>query len=156
MKVSLLDWDRYSRVWDFDPRTGEMSATTADLGHGYVWLPNLQGPETLATTATYAQNGALWFQYATKRWDLSAVTITHAKTTDGRTCTFTITSDGGIELEISYLSVALDPINRSDPSFDALDEELQDLYLFVARMQPNREWREDVAIQWAAGIRRAR
>ena len=43
-----------------------------------------------------------------------------------------------------------DALNQADPSFDALDEELQDFYLWVTRNAQDPAWIEDLRHNWSS------
>jgi hypothetical protein len=154
--VDVLHWDRYGVVWRLDVETGAAEPTNAETGHGFLWQPTVPAVPALSLTAMYSVGGILWFQYGRQRWDLSRVTVDLERSDDGAAMKFTLRSAGLVELELAYTGVALDPLNMIDPTFDAADEEQQDMFVFLARMQPDHTWVEAVTEGWGQGMRARR
>jgi hypothetical protein len=102
--------------------------------------------------AIYAQAGNLSFQIDRQRWDLDVAELVHARSDDGSSCVFAVVVGGERKFETAYASFRLDPMNLADPSFDDMDEEMQDMFLWLARMAGDYGWRESVAAQWSEGF----
>jgi hypothetical protein len=94
----------------------------------------------------------LWFQADGQRWPLEDMQFDWAGESDGLT-RLTATAYGATATRTAYFGPAADPLNRADPSFDALDLELQDFFLYVARNSKDPSWRESVRLAWATGVR---
>ncbi|MFG2647969.1 hypothetical protein [Streptomyces sp. NPDC048436] len=121
----LQDYDRHGRTWALDPRTGLVSPASGRC-HGFVHV----GEEVAA--ALYADplaaEAVLWFQYGQLRWDCATVTVHQASERDGSR-SFTVEEACGTALELRY--PAPDP-GPFDPSYDWIDAEADDFFLWVA------------------------
>jgi len=156
--VRLADWDRFGVVWVLDPEGGSAVVDTASrIVNGFVCVANADaGGAGWAVVAIYAQSGRLMFQVDRRRWDLDAVELVHERSADGSSCSFAVVSGGVREFVTVYASFRLDSLNQADPSFDDLDEELQDIFLWLARMAGKDDWRKSVAVQWSEGFETGR
>jgi hypothetical protein len=67
-------------------------------------------------------------------------------------CSFAVIVAGVREFEANYVSYRMDPLNQADPSFDALDEEMQDIFLWLGRMAGDESWRTGVTQHWGVGF----
>lgn len=82
--------------------------------------------------AVYADGGRLWFQVDGKRWEVAEVELNLEIDGSGAS-QFTVLFYGEVVIDIVYRGPTADPLNRRDPTFDALDLEVQDLFYFLAR-----------------------
>ncbi len=154
LMVKLADWDRHGAVRVLDTEVGTaVPDPTSRVVHGFVCVANAEvGKSGWAVVAVYAQSGRLMFQVDRRRWDLDVVELVHERSADGSSCSFVVSVGGVSEFETAYASLRLDPVNRADPSFDDLDEELQDIFVWLARMAGKDDWRKSVAAQWSEGF----
>jgi hypothetical protein len=121
----LQDYDHHGRTWALDPRTGFVSPASGRC-HGFVHV----GGE--AAAALYADplatEAVLWFQYGQRRWNCSAVTALQLSAPGGSR-TFTLEEAGRAVFELRY--PAPDP-GPFDPSYDWIDAEADDFFLWAA------------------------
>jgi hypothetical protein len=151
--VVLKDWDRAGRYWMLDTASGAALATGAGLSHGFLCaFPERDGVAMVPrVVAVYAESGKLWFQVDGSRWLVEDVEIDHELDVTG-TSQFTLSLRGESVVDLVYLGPAADSVNRLDPSLDALDMEMQDIFYFMARNGRNPAWRAGVLQGWGAGI----
>lgn len=152
--IVLADRDRFGVAWRVDTESGTvLGGPVTGIAHGLV---HLRGHEAASTdwrlAAVYSSGGRLLLQVDDRRWDLENVEVTHDRSADGMFCTFTVSDREGIQFELVYVSLRLDPLNQADPSFDDLDEECQDFFLWIGRDAPSSQWRADVLAGWGTGF----
>jgi len=102
--------------------------------------------------AVYADGGDLILQCGARRWSLrdASVKLSVTRNPDGKINTFRVEANGRSEFEVSYPSALSDPLNRADPSFDVLDEETEDFFLWLARAANDPQWVANVIRTWGA------
>ncbi|WP_367038997.1 hypothetical protein [Streptomyces sp. Je 1-332] len=122
----LKDYDQHGRTWALDPRTGLLSPASGRC-HGFVHA----GGE--AAAALYAdpadEEPVLWLQYGRRRWNCDTVAAHQATRPDG-TRRFTVEDTRGtVLLELLYPAPDTGPF---DPTYDWVDAEADDFFLWVA------------------------
>ncbi|MCF2527204.1 hypothetical protein [Yinghuangia soli] len=92
--------------------------------------------------AVYADASGLWFQAGSRRWrvddDVRFVRDAHERP---GACRFSIVVGSQVAASWGYSGPLADPVNQADPAFDGMEEELQDIRLFLARVGNDPEWR---------------
>ena len=150
--VLLKDWDWARRYWVLDTSSGSARPSGGGPCHGFLSaLPRRDGDAAVRVAAVYAENGALWFQADGKRWKVEDVEFGHKLDASGAS-QFTVLHNGESVVDIVYLGPAADPVNLSDPSFDTLDMEMQDIFYFLARNSRDPTWRAGVLSHWQDGM----
>lgn len=144
--VLLKDWDRHLGSWVLTVATGELAPWPDDAGVGNVGWVSLDaqsgaGPAP-AFCAVYVQGRELWFQVGADRWLIDEYVTFVRDCDDHRSaCRFSLATGSKRLAAWNYTGPLGDPVNRADPLFDGLDEEMQDLRLFLARVGNGRDWR---------------
>lgn len=149
--VALRDWNYASRAWLLDVSSGQATAGAEGPFHGFLHAApdSTESPGRL--WAIYAADSLLWFQVDDKRWPFEAVEFSCELDRTGLSH-FAARIGGDEVADAVYLGPAADPINQSDPSFDALDYELQDFFYFVTINGGSPSWRSGVLTTWTQGI----
>ncbi|WP_436775002.1 hypothetical protein [Yinghuangia sp. YIM S09857] len=144
--VLLKDWDLHLGNWVLTPATGDLARWPDDAGVGNVGWVSLDAQcgagSAPAFCAVYVQDRELWFQVGADRWLIDEY-VTFVRDCDDRrsACRFSLTVGSKRLAAWHYTGPLGDPVNRADLSFDGLDEEMQDLRLFLARIGNDRDWR---------------
>jgi hypothetical protein len=152
-KVTLKDWDRTGCYWVLDTASGAALPADADFSHGFLCaFPGHDGTAVVPrVAAVYAEGGKLWFQVDGERLEVEDAKFDHRLDGSGASW-LTVSGPGGPVLDIMYLGPGADPLNRRDPTFDALDMELQDIFYFLARNGRDPAWRAGILARWGEGI----
>lgn len=149
--IVVKSFDEAGALIAFDPQSGRFRELGSDSEEGQTsrGIAHIQDG-TLG--AVYADGGRLMLQLGTRRWRLGdpLVRLELSRSDDRMVNTFRVNVAGRNEAEMTYRSPRADPINQADPSFDALDEELQDFFLWVARNSKDPGWIADLARNWSA------
>ena len=148
----LQSADCAGELFDLDPSTGTYQVlqcragdpaalTTRGLGH--------RSENQLA--AAYGERGRLFLQCGGLRWDLQdpSVDLSWEPLPDQGRNTFRVTIGGREAFVSTYPSPRANAINQADPSFDPLDEELQDFFLWLTRLSRDPKWMEDMVRAWS-------
>lgn len=148
--LALRDWDYASRAWLLDVSSGQPTAGAEGPFHGFLYAAPESTGSLRRVWAVYAADSQLWFQVDDRRWPLEAVEF--SCDLDRTVCHFAARIGGAEVADAVYLGPAADPINQSDPSFDALDYELLDFFYFITRNSGSSSWRSGVLTAWTKGI----
>lgn len=149
--VALRDWDDASRAWLLDVSSGQATTDVEGPFHGFLYAAPDSKESPRRFWAIYAADSLLWFQVDDSRWPVEAVRFSCDLDRPGL-CHFAARVDGAEVADAVYFGPAADPINRSDPSFDALDYELLDFFYFVTQNSGSSSWRSGVLTTWTKGI----
>lgn len=154
VQISLADWELYDVIRLLDTESGvAVVDPSARVAHGFVAVADADGGRAgWQVVAVYASSGELILQIDNRRWNLDRVELVHEHVAEGSLCSFAVIVAGVREFEANYVSYRMDPLNQADPSFDALDEELQDMFLWLARMAGKESWRTSATQNWDAGF----
>ncbi|WTW98648.1 hypothetical protein OG216_37280 [Streptomycetaceae bacterium NBC_01309] len=145
--VLLKDWDRALGSWVLTVATGEVAAWPDPEGTGNVGWISLDrhsgaGSGLGGFCAVYADGSDVWFQAGADRWLVDEHVVFVRECDDRRiACRFSLVTDAKTRITWHYTGPLGDPGNQADPTFDGLDEELQDLRLFLARVGNSQDWR---------------
>jgi len=106
--------------------------------------------------AVYAVMGQLYLQIAERRWrvDQPNVKIIFKRLSKKKN-RVKIEVTGEIVFSEDYPSALSDPVNAADPTFDAMDEESEDFWLWASRSLADADQRRDAATFWSGGSRAA-
>lgn len=152
-RIALKDWDLHRRTWWLDLGTDQVTEADAARCHGYLTVL----PETVTDgerprfVAVYSAEGRLWLHAGARLWSLDRVRAVH-ETRDGGWCAFRVTDPSGPPWELRYRDFAREEAQRLDPTFDGLDEQIWDVFLFVARNVSRPGWRQAVTEAWGEGF----
>jgi hypothetical protein len=149
--VLVKSFDDARTVIALEPKTGDFEEVPSDQPG----LPVTRGVGHVqegTIGALYADGGALTLQVGVRRWRLGdpQIQLELARSDDQMTNAFRVQVAGRKEAEVLYRSPRADPVNQADPSFDALDDELQDFYLWVTRNAGDPRWIADLSRNWSA------
>jgi hypothetical protein len=97
----------------------------------------------------YSDGGRVYFQYGERRWDLLARGTRVEWKRAGKLNTIQVLERDTLAFELSYRSVLSSLHARWDPTFDAMDEETEDLFLWVYRRAADREWLSHAGESWS-------
>lgn len=91
--------------------------------------------------ALYREGENIYFQWGKRRATVSqaGVEVLWGRV-DARQNSFEVRVQGGEGLELTYPSALTKRIAKLDPSFDALDEELEDFFLWTSRRVKDANW----------------
>lgn len=158
MKISLEDWDFYDVARVLDTESGVATIDpVSPVVHGVVAVVDTDaGKAGWQVVAVYESSGELILQIDKRRWNLDRVELVHETLAEGSLCSFAVVVDGVREFEAVYASYRMDPLNQADPSFDDLDEVMQDMFLWLARVAWDERWRTAATQHWAEGLERRR
>jgi hypothetical protein len=120
--------------------------------HCHGFFHNFQGQ---IKTAVFVLNGRLFFQLEQKRWDWmdDHVRIKHKKHAWGKLKnSVSVYAAGEQILRLVYPSPIEEFIKLGDMSFDVLDEEMKDWWLWLSNIVANSKKREPLLRRWQAGI----
>jgi hypothetical protein len=151
--ILLKDWDLASRYWVLDTASGTTQRSDRGVCHGFLSLFHGHDGDTTVprVAAVYVDGGRLWFQVDDRRWAVEDVHFEYKLDSSGAS-QFTLLSQDEAAVELIYLGPAANPLNKRDPSFDALDMELQDIFYFTTRNSRNPNWREGILALWDTGF----
>jgi hypothetical protein len=151
--IVLKDWDWAGRYWVLDTSSGAARQCGIGVSHGFLSaFPGHDGDAAVQrVAAVYADGGRLWFQVDGTRWEAGDVEFDHTLDASGASM-FTVLRHGEVVEDIMYLGPAANPLNRSDPSFDALDMELQDIFCYLARNSRDPVFAAGVLALWDNGV----
>jgi hypothetical protein len=150
--IVLKDWDRAGRFWVLDTSSGAARRCGSGVFYGFLccFPGHAGGAAVQRVAAVYADGGRLWFQLDGMRWEVADVEFDHVLDASGIS-RFTVLRHGEAVADLMYLGPAADPVNRSDPSFDALDMELQDIFCYLARNSRDPVFTAGVLALWDNG-----
>ena len=144
----LVNWDRRWQPVKFDEQTGRGRAR---------WLR--RSPSRTGGFAV--KRGGVWyavrlsedkvvFQTGTTIFPLAAADLvwTVSASSPGRR-RFRIERGGGVVLEVSYRDPSASFVAKNDPTRDELDEELDDMFLWVCEVSRSPDMRHDLAKVWS-------
>lgn len=106
-------------------------------------------------SGVFALDTKLFFQLEQQRWDWvgDCVRIDHQEHTLGMPRnSVSAHAAGECRLELVYPSPSSEFIRRGDMSFDGIDEEASDWWLWLARVVADPIGREELLARWEAGI----
>lgn len=151
--ILLKDWDWAGRYWVLDTSSGSARASDSGIYHGFLSaFPGHDGDAAVQrVAAVYADGGRLWFQVDGMRWEVGDVEFDHKLDPSGAS-QFTVLHYGEAVVDIMYLGPGADPLNRSDPSFDTLDMELQDIFYYLARNSRDPAFGAGWLARWDEGV----
>jgi len=102
--------------------------------------------------SVYAHDGRLYLQIGSERWDLNEhgfrIVLERLSRKRNRV---RVEAWGEIVFSEDYPSALSDPVNAGDPTFDALDEEFADFWVWLCRCASNPNWRSGVLKLWSQG-----
>jgi hypothetical protein len=148
MEVHVRDWDGGSG-WLLNVETAQLREYDGKAENGWLFkVKDNRRPMDPRFLTVYSDGEALWFQADLKRWRLDQLTFMHESDSRGIACHFQVVRGGETVVDLCYSGPLADPINQSDPSFDALDEELLDFMLFMSINGSKERWRLDALNQW--------
>jgi hypothetical protein len=102
-----------------------------------------------AMYAMYRVPQGLFFQWGRTRARLGDAEVRlHWSRTDAKTNRFSVHVGGEERLAITYASALTSRIARTDPSFDALDEELEDFFQWSSGRASDPQWVREAAKNW--------
>ncbi len=146
--VILKDYACPKRGHRFDPASGLILGPSEDTAHGFIQLP--EKPEKRAM-AVYIADGYLWFQYANRRWDLSAPGFVCEVRFESGTRIFEIRSPDSVKFVLP--DTTAETLNAGSWSFQEQDEaESSVLPLLVANHYRDPAWRSGVMSAWIKGF----
>ncbi len=154
MAILLKDYVRFNRRWLLEVESGALREAGEGIAHGFVVdaLARVDQPAHDQFAAIYADSGELWFQTGADRWSVTALEIDHTVAPDFATVTVTVTNDGAQLAIFSYPNPANDPVNRMDPTFDYLEAEAADFFLFMSNALRSKGWRRGILDLWTVGL----
>jgi hypothetical protein len=137
----LLLVDRLTGTFEIRP--------AGEVAHGFGHVVNGMA------CAVYADAGELILQCGRQRCSLgeSSVKLEISRSQDLMVNTFRVARNGYAEFEVTYPSVLNDPLVRRDPTYDTMDEELEDFFVWVAQSAGNPRWVSSVSRVWAEGLK---
>jgi hypothetical protein len=106
------------------------------------------------TKSVYAENGTLFLQIDGHRWDLvqNNVKIRWKRVTAKKN-RVKVEASGKIIFREDYPSALADPVNANDPTFDGMDEEAFDFWLWLFRCAGDPKWQNGVLNLWTKGFK---
>ncbi len=131
MAILLKDYVRFNRRWLLEVESGALREAGEGIAHGFVvdGLARVDRPAHDQFAAIYADSGELWFQTGADRWSVTALEIDH-----------------------TVPNPANDPVNRMDPTFDYLEAEAADFFLFMSNALRSKGWRRGILDLWTVGL----
>ena len=142
----LAHYDRHWQAVEFDPSTGAGRVR---------WLrrrPARIGGFTKKVGARWVavrkSGGELVFQAGERVWPLSSATNFTVEPSPRGKRTFRVRRGSEVEFEIIYKDPALTYLARNDPARDALDEEHDDIFLYIAMLSEDERQQANLASIW--------
>ena len=156
--VALRDHDWFRKRWLLDIARGELTPLDQQPTHGWVvlGLSRVDVPQATTFLALYSDEGSLWLQSGTDRWPVRELVAERSVSEDFSRVR------GRLRWRASGQQVALfaypnpldDPVVRSDPTFDWIDAEAADFFLYLTHTVTNTpDWADRAAEHWRIGMR---
>ncbi len=142
MMIALHYWNRRWQSVSFDTERGRakvrwFSHSGSDC-HG--WAYRYQGD----WYAVWSTGANIVFQSGTKSWPMTPAYRCDNQRS-GQTRRFALSEAGSLLFELSYPSNAPD----DDPTYDDVDLEQDDFFVYVSRLWSDEKWKGDVVKTWA-------
>jgi len=148
-KTTLGYW---SRVWqavafDTDKGKGRIRITPRKLGppiHG--WAYRYSGK----WYAVWRDGDGLVFQAMTKRWPITDGFrfACDSKDSDPNRAFTVLDSEGQVEYHLEYEPSISDLAKTKDPTWDVIDEEQSDFFLWLSHLAADEAWMDGLADSW--------
>ncbi|WP_141735135.1 hypothetical protein [Oligoflexus tunisiensis] len=98
--------------------------------------------------ALYAKDGSLRFRKNSEEWTVSEdLQCAYERSSDHSRC-FILKLQGREVLRHRYRAVASRGLRQLDPTYDQTDEELEDFFLWAARLLNDRSWQANMLKAW--------
>ena len=145
--VALRDWDRYDRAVILDITKGSCTSHVSENNERHL----LRGFASLnhgMLAAVYALDKRLWLSLGAKIIDcteqMSYVEITQPDLGSRRV---TLYVSNKIMFQTEYEING----NQTDPTFDELDRESEDFWVWLSRRLQDEMWRQQIVESWERG-----
>jgi hypothetical protein len=152
--ILLQVHDKWAEIGQIDVTTGVARISLKDQKtqpgpfHGFLVI------ERGHAKSVYSDNGTLFLQIDNRRWDLTQDNVKiHFKRLNWKKNRVRVEALGEIVFHEDYPSALTDPVNANDPTFDGMDEEAFDFWLWLSRCAGEPKWQTDVLNLWTRGFR---
>lgn len=145
--MKIINWDLQWQALEFSPET-----------HRTYWWPFRRRPSViggfghrvgLAWVVVRKRGTTVVLSYRRHTWDLGDPRTRVSISTRGKRRVFRLVSDGVTEIDLSYRDPSQSFLARVDPSRDALDEVLDDFFLWVEDITKDAQMRSNLAKVWS-------
>lgn len=151
--VCLAVWGKPNRFVELDPASGRTKSVGAAV------VETVDGAKTSGFVhlrgrrvgAVYSSEGTIFFQWGAARWDLRnpEIKVFWERGPSRLWNRFRVEAAGVVRVSVRYVSRRALPQNWIDGTFDSLDEELQDFFLWLAKSANDPEWIAGVRDTWS-------
>jgi hypothetical protein len=157
MRINLLLMPGLVESREMDVDSGQLSFGQADLIHGVVARVSIDGSDNVPVSV-YAHEAEVFFQVGSNRWPIrqTGLKFAHRRLwySFGLLNEFVARDSAG---DIVFSNRYVDRYwfkgrNWFDFTYDELDRELDDIFLWIANTCNDKKWREQFAIDWTRGM----